>query len=69
MIKSLEEMLDRDPFVPFRIVLSSGKEYEIKNPHLVAVGKTQITVYAPRSDRFAILRMNQITSIETAQAA
>lgn len=69
MIETIREMLARDPFVPFRIVLTSGKEYPIINPELVALGQTQITVYAPRSDHFFILRLNQIASIDTVQAA
>ncbi|HEY1628642.1 MAG TPA: hypothetical protein VGF52_02215 [Tepidisphaeraceae bacterium] len=69
MIETLHEMLNREPFAAFRIVLTSGKEHEISDPYLVAVGQTQITVYAPKSDRFSILRLNQIASIESAQAA
>jgi hypothetical protein len=69
MLKSLQELLRRDPFIPFRIVLTSGKEYEIKHAQLVAIGETQITVYAPKSDDWSILRMNQIASIDVTQAA
>ena len=69
MLESLKELLDRDPFVPFRIVLTSGKEYEITNPHLVALGESQITVYPPRSDKWSILRLNQIASLDVGQAA
>jgi hypothetical protein len=69
MRETIKEMLDGEPFLPFRIILTSGKEYEISNPYLVALGESQITVYTPKSDRFAILRLNQIASVETAQAA
>jgi hypothetical protein len=69
MLDSLRELLDRDPFVPFRIVLTSGKEYSITDPHLVALGQTQINVYEPRSDRYSILRLNQIASVDIGQAA
>ena len=55
MLVSLADMLKPDPFIPFRIVLTSGKEYEIVNPQLVALGQTQITVYAPKSDNWSIL--------------
>jgi len=67
MLETLHEMLDREPFQPFRIVLTSGDRFEIENPHLVAVGRTQVTIYPPRSDRFAMLRLNQIAAIESAQ--
>ena len=69
MLESIRELLDQDPFVPFRIVLTSGKEYQINDPHLVALGETQINVYAPRSDQWSVLRLNQISSIDVGQAA
>lgn len=70
MVETLTDMLHREPFQPFRIVLTSGDRYDIVNPDLVAVGRTQITVYAPRSDRFSVLRLNQLAALEViAQAA
>jgi hypothetical protein len=67
-----EEILDhlnREPFVPFRIVLTSGQGFDITNPNLVAVGETIMHVMYPRSDRYAILRQNQIASLELLETA
>lgn len=50
ILRSLDELINREPFLPFRIVLTSGKEYSIVNPNLLAIGQTQLTVYAPKSD-------------------
>ncbi len=69
MRQSLIEILEKEPFQPFRIVMTSGDKYDILNPHLVAVGESQLTLYYPRSDRFAMLRMNQIAAFEGLQAA
>ncbi len=69
MLDSIRELLDRDPFVPFRIVLTSGKEYEVNDPHLVALGQTLINIFAPKSDNWSELRLNQISSIDVGQAA
>jgi hypothetical protein len=69
MREHLLELLQRDPFTPFRVVLTNGKEYEIKNPHLIALGETEMTIYVPKSDRWAMLRLNQVASLESAQAA
>ena len=66
---TIEELLEREPFVPFRIVLSSGKEYDVVNPRLLALGESQITLYAPKSDQFSILRLNQISSLDVSHAA
>lgn len=69
MLDSIRELLDREPFAPIKIVLTSGQGFDISNPHLVALGETQITVYRPRSDQFAILRLNQVASLEALEPA
>ncbi|MEX2215806.1 MAG: hypothetical protein WD768_16970 [Phycisphaeraceae bacterium] len=69
MLQSLEELLNKIPFEPFRIVLTSGSMIEVTDPHLVAMGQSQITVYYPRSDRWAMLRVNQIAAFEALEAA
>jgi hypothetical protein len=69
MLEALQEVLDREPFVPFRIVLTSGDRYEIQDPHLVSMRQSLINVFYPRSDRFAILRMNQVASLEALEQA
>lgn len=62
-------MMDRDPFQPFRIILTRGDRYDITNPHLLALGRTLLIVCYPRSDRFAVLRLNQLAAIEALEAA
>jgi len=69
MKEQILELLDREPFTPFRIVMTSGHEHEVTNPHLVAIGESQINVYGPKSDRYVILRINQVSAIHVAQAA
>ena len=69
MLETLEETLDQDPFVPLQIVLASGDRSDVSNPHLVAVGKSQITIYPAKTDRFAILRLNQVAALETLEKA
>jgi len=69
MRDEIRDMLHREPFVPFRIMLTSGQGFDIQNPDLVALGQTQITVYHPRSDRYAILRLNQVASLELLEPA
>ena len=37
-------LLHRDPFVPFRIYLASGKTYDITHPDLVMVLRSRIAI-------------------------
>ena len=65
MDEKLKQLLDREPFVPFRIVVTSGGAYDVTSPYQVAIGRTQLDYFYPRSDRSAMVRMNQIVACET----
>jgi hypothetical protein len=69
MLKTVVELLDRDPLGPFRIVLTSGDRYEVSNPHLLAIGQTEMFYCWPRSDRFSFIRLNQIAAIDMLDSA
>ena len=64
MLDDLKELLGRDPFVPFRIVLTSGTSYDVTSPYQLSLGETQLNYYYPGSDRWAVLRMNQIAAFD-----
>ena len=42
--------LREQPFVPFRIITSSGQEYDVLHPDLVLVGKGRLIVGAASND-------------------
>jgi hypothetical protein len=65
MNDKLKQLLDRDPFVPFRIVVTSGGAYEVTSPYQVALGETRLDYFYPRSDRDATVRLNQIVAFES----
>jgi hypothetical protein len=69
MLDDLKDFLRSEPFVPFRIVLTSGSSYDVTTPYQVAIGKTQLDYYFPKSDRKAVLRQTQIASFETLESA
>ena len=69
MVESIVDLINAEPFHPFKIILTSGEVHEIPNPNLVAVGKSVIVLCWPKSDRISILRQNQIVSIDVPQAA
>ena len=69
MLDDLKELLRVEPFVPFRIVLTSGTTYDVTSPYQIAIGQTQLDYYFPKSDRKAIVRQNQIAAYETLERA
>jgi hypothetical protein len=64
VLQTIRELRRRDPFVPFRVVMSSGDGYVIEDSELLAIGSSQLVYCYPHSDRVAHLRMSQIASVE-----
>jgi hypothetical protein len=53
----------RDPFAPFRIVMTSGDRYLIENPDALAIATSQLH-YNPRTGMGIHMRLNQIAAVE-----
>ena len=64
MLDTIKVLKHRDPFIQFQIVMTSGDRYLIENPDLLAIGKSEMTYYFPKSNRVAFLRTNQVASVE-----
>jgi hypothetical protein len=63
IIGELHDLLDRRPFLPFTIVMSSGQRYEVTGLHQVAIGQTVVVLLRPGENSIH-LRSNQISSLE-----
>ena len=69
MYKEIVELINREPFVPFRIVLTSGDRFQVDNPNLVALGQSVLHLMFPKSDRYTVIRFNQIAATEVLEPA
>jgi hypothetical protein len=69
MLADLIELLDREPFEPFRIVTASGDKYEVQNPHNVALMDGRVFYAYPGGGSWVFIRTQNITSIEAVQRA
>ncbi len=69
MLDALKELLQREPFVAFRIVLTSGDGYEVSSPFQVAIGQSKLNYFYPRSDRWAILDQKKVAAYEVSEEA
>jgi hypothetical protein len=69
MLNEIKELMNKQPFEPFRIVLTSGDKVQIDNPDTLAVGDTRIGYFPPHSDRWVMIRSNQIAMLESAERA
>jgi hypothetical protein len=66
--QALLQILERRPFVPFQIKLSSGESLDVRHPEMAALGKSQLIVIDPVTDRMAIAALLHIAAIETQSA-
>ena len=64
---TIQEMLDAEPFEPFRICLSNGTRYEVHNPHMVALMKAKVFVAAANSERWAFVSYLHIAALEASK--
>ncbi len=61
----LREFLQREPFEPVRLRLSSGDANELRNPGLVVVMRSRLFLAAPGTDRWTLIPFLHITAVET----
>jgi hypothetical protein len=61
-------LLDRHPFEPFRIRLTSGDAYDVRDPHSVPLMRNRLFLALP-TDRSVLVTYLHIAAIESPQAA
>jgi hypothetical protein len=62
-LDTITHLKRQEPFVPFRIVMSSGDRYLIENPDALAIATSQLHYY-PRTGNGIHMRLNQIAAAE-----
>lgn len=63
--ESIRELLDREPFVPFRILSSSGEQFTVRDPHLVALLKSEVFIAEANSDNRTYVPYLHIAAVGT----
>ena len=68
--RTIQELLDKEPFERFRIYMYDGHAYEVINPGTAVAMDTKLFIALPQ-DQWKFLAYSQITRIEriAAQAA
>jgi len=64
--KTIQEFVEKEPFRPFRIMTSDSKKYTVKNPRLVIVMRSDVFYAFPKRDRWTMIPISRISSIENA---
>lgn len=61
---TIQELLDQEPFEPFKVCLSNGESYTVRNPHMVALMKSRVFIAMPDSERWAFVSYLHIAALE-----
>jgi len=61
----IRELLDREPFAPFRLILSSGKNYDVLSPQTTVLMKSEMFIAFPDGERWSLVPLLHIASVET----
>ena len=69
MRELIDQLLQMDPFHSFRIILSSGHQYEVQNPGMLVMLQDVALFLVPRSDAYSYLRLVQIAAVDILQAS
>lgn len=64
VINSVRELFNSEPFQPFRVRASRGAAYEVRNPGLVVVLKSQVLIVKPDSDRYSLVPFLHVAGVE-----
>ena len=62
---NIRELLERDPFVPFRLVRTSGREYDVVDPQMTVLMKSEIFIAFPDGEHSSLIPLLHVTSVET----
>ncbi len=62
--ETIRDLLERDPFQPFRVRASSGATYDVRSPGLVVLLKSEIFIAEPRSDHFVLVPLLHVAGVE-----
>jgi len=65
--EAIREMLNRRPFEPFEIVMSSGERPVVKHPEFLMLLPSRAIVGDPVTDQAAMLSLMHITELRPVQ--
>jgi hypothetical protein len=68
-LQTFRHLLTQQPFRPFRVVMSSGKSYEVRHPEMVMLTRNDLLVGVDSDDdgfpaEFKICSLLHITAVE-----
>ena len=67
--ETLRDLLNRRPFEPFELRLTSGEQHQVRHPENAMLVGARLVLAYPETERIVILSLLHVASIEMLQAA
>lgn len=61
----IRELLTADPFEPFRIHVTSGAVYEVRDPQSVVLMKSRLFIAFPGGDKWLFIPYLHVSAVES----
>lgn len=65
--EAIREFLNRRPFEPFEVVMSSGERHSVRHPECFIILPSRAVIADPVADRVAILSLIHVTELRVLQ--
>ncbi len=66
--EAIREMLNRRPFEPFEVIMSSGERHLVKHPEFLMLLQSKVAVGDLLSDRLIVLSIRHITELRPVES-
>ena len=73
-VQTFRDLLTQQPFKPFRVIMSSGRHYEVRHPEMAFLTRTSLLVGIDEADDgvpadFRICSLLHVTTVEPLSSA
>ena len=67
--ETIQEVLNRRPFEPFEIIMSSGERHFVRHPKFLMLLTSKAAIGDPLSDRLSVLSLKHVTELRPVEQA
>jgi len=67
--ETIRELLHRQPFEPFDLIMSNGERYQVRHPEFAMLVHRTVVIGYPDSDRISICSLAHVASVERPEVA
>ena len=66
--EAIREMLNRRPFEPFEVIMSSGERHLVEHPEFLMLLQSKVAIGDLVSDRLIVLAIRHITELRPVES-